>query len=249
MVATDRGSDVALLRVAGDPPVAQFADDTGVGHHAMVLAMASRSRAGGSITTMWSDGTVRSVGAAVTRGDAAGMAGIVAAAPSMPMLAGEILLQPDGRVLGILDTSGTPDGERATKVFLPAQLVVGVADDLAASGGIRHGWLDIEGENAARWSSSTTVTSTVNDATTWPATTAAGWISGGALVLKVDPAGASTSVLRPGDVILSVDDRPVRSMAELRSRLYPMAPGTRVELGIFRDGVPMTVAVGLSAAP
>ena len=41
----------------------------------------------------------------------------------------------------------------------------------------------------------------------------------------------------------------MRSMAELRSRLYVMAPGTQVELGIFRDGVPMTVAVGLSASP
>ena len=43
VVATDRGSDIALLRVAGDPPVAQFADDTGVrATTAMVLAMAAR---------------------------------------------------------------------------------------------------------------------------------------------------------------------------------------------------------------
>ena len=98
----------------------------------------------------------------------------MAAAPSMPMLAGEILLQPDGRVIGILDSTGQPRRGAGHKVFLPAQLVVGVADDLAASGRVRHGWLDVEGENAARWSSSTTVTSTVDDATTWPATTATG---------------------------------------------------------------------------
>jgi len=38
-------------------------------------------------------------------------------------------------------------------------------------------------------------------------------------------------------------------MAELRSRLYVLPPGTRVELRVFRGGSTTTVAVDLAASP
>jgi serine protease Do len=254
VVATDRGSDIALVRVADDLPVAKFAGDTFIdaGHQAMVVAMASRSGRDATTSTMWSDATIRSVGTAVRRGDASGMAGIDAAARSMPDIAGEPLLQPDGRVLGILDSTGSPPGVQGTKVFLPAQLVVGVADALAAGGQVQHGWLDVEGEDAPTRSLPTTSTSTAG-ASSVPASTTTTAVVGratrGALVLKVAPNGASAHVLRAGDVILGVDGAPVRSMAELRSRLYVLKPGTRVKLEISRGGATATVAVDLSASP
>jgi S1-C subfamily serine protease len=246
IVATDRSSDIALVRVGGDPPVAQFADDASVtaGQPAMVMGVVTRPGHGTQTTTMWSDDTVRSVGAAVVGGDASGMAGIDAAARSIPAMAGEILLKPDGRVIGILDSTGSPRGY----VFLPTQLVVGVADDLALSGRVRHGWLDVEGGNAPPGSYTSTGPSTTGVSST-TGSTATGQASGGALVVKVEPNGASSDVLRAGDVIFAVNSVPVRSMAELRSRLYVLGPGTQVQLGISREGTTMTVAVDLSASP
>lgn len=253
VVATDRSSDVALVRVSTGLPVARFADDTAVtaGRPAIVMAMAARSGQGASTTTMWADGTIRSVGTAVTRGTASGMAGIDATARSMPTMAGEILLEPDGRVLGILDTTGSPSGDRGSKVFLPAQLVVGVARTLAASGRVEHGWLGVEGHDAPTGSPPTTTSSTASSSSAPASTTVAtvGRVTGGAEIVKVDPDGASANVLRPGDVILGVDGAPVRSMAELRSRLYVLGPGTQVELVISRGGIAMTVAVDLSTSP
>jgi len=253
VVATDRSSDIALVQVDYDLPVARFADDTslGAGHRAIIMAMTARSGHGKSTATMWTEGTIGSVGSAVTRGGATGMAGIQATARTMPAMAGEVLLQPDGRVLGILDGTGSPSPDHGKMVFLPAQLVVGVAHELAASGRVDHGWLDVEGGNSPGPSDPTTLRSTARDD--------AGSVSGttvvdvstprGALIVKVDPDGASANLLRPGDVVMGVDGQKVRSMAELRSRLYVLPPGTRVELRVFRGGSTLTVAVDLAASP
>jgi len=253
VIATDRSSDIALVRVDFDLPVARFAGDTsvGAGHRAIVMAMTERSGHGKSTATMWTDGTIRSVGDAVTHGAATGMAGIQATAQTMPAMAGEVLLQPDGRVLGILDSTGSPPRDRAKMVFLPAQLVVGVAHSLAASGRVDHGWLDVEGRNSPARSDPTTLRSTARGSGSPVSTTTAviGPTPRGALIVKVDPDGASANILWPGDIVMGVDGQKVRSMAELRSRLYVLPPGTRVELRVFRGGSTTTVAVDLAASP
>lgn len=251
LVATDPDSDVALLRVAGRLSTTRFADRLTTGEQsALVLAMAvmppSRAASGGA-TMMWAASTVRSVGADITRGDASGMAGIEAAAPSMPTMGGEMLVQTDGRVVGILDGAASSP---TVKVFLPAAFVVGVARTLATSGRVRHGWLDVVGKDSGSEVPLGTGPSATGDRDRASTTTnVARHDAAGVLVVKVEPDGAAASVLRPGDVIVSVDDAPLRSMAELRTFLYLMKPGTRVDLGILREGVPMSVAVDLSASP
>jgi S1-C subfamily serine protease len=243
VVAGDPGSDVAVLRVGGGLRTASFATGpTDVGQRDLVLAMAmargARSTAGGSATMLWAGSTVRSDGAGITRGGASGMDGIDAASPSMPSMAGEVLVQGDGRVLGLLDRAAT---SRSTKVFLPAALVVGVARILAISGRVRHGWLDVVGADEGP-----AADDGVGGQTT---TTAASRSPGGAVVVKVNPDGAAAGVLRPGDVITSIDRAPLSSMADLRSRLYVTSPGERVELGVRRGRTTLSVDVDLSASP
>ena len=69
------------------------------------------------------------------------------------------------------------------------------------------------------------------------------------MVVKVEPDGAAAAVLRPGDVITSIDRAPLASMAELRSLLYVMTPGERVELGVRRGAPPSRSTCALSASP
>lgn len=253
VVAGDRTSDIALVRVPEDLPVARFSGDAAgaSGHRAIVMAATWASGPGTALSTvtMWSAGTIRSVGATVSSGPAVGMAGIEAAA-ARPAMAGEVLLDHAGQVLGILDSTGTASGTRGTKVFLPAQLVVGVARALAAEGYVDHGWLDIEGTDAPVRPITTTSTSTAVTSRGAPGRTeAAGRVGGGAVVEAVEPGGASAGALRPGDVIRSIDGQPVRSMAQLRDRLYVLPPGHRVVLGVTSDGFSRSVAVVLSPSP
>ena len=58
----------------------------------------------------------------------------------------------------------------------------------------------------------------------------------GAAVAEVDPASPASGRLARGEVVAAVDGRPVRTMAELRARLYVLTPGTSVALTVA--GVP-----------
>ena len=138
-------------------------------------------------------------------------------------------MQPNGDVIGMFDASGTSSGEPGASTFLPAQLIVGVSEDLAHFGKVQHGWLDVKAKDA-------------------PAPNGASGTVG-AQVLAVEPTGASREVLRVGDVIESVGGAPVTSMAQLRERLYVLGAGTQVELGIARNGAQTSAEVDLGSSP
>jgi S1-C subfamily serine protease len=54
----------------------------------------------------------------------------------------------------------------------------------------------------------------------------------------------------PGDVIVAVDNMAVRTMADLRARLYVLLPGTSIALSVQgASGATTTVDVTLSASP
>jgi serine protease Do len=252
VVATDQESDVALVRVPAALRVARFAGEGGVATGGRAIAMAVSAKGTGqgaqSTLTMWTTGSVRSVDTTVVRGAAVGMSGIEATTGSRPAIAGEALLDAQGRVLGIFDNSAAVNG--ASKVFLPAQLIVGVGNALAVSGRVDHGWLGIQGGDAP--ASAITTTTSVTDVRVTPTREAnAGQRrpGGGALVETVEPNGASSGLLRPGEVIRSIDGHPVRTMAQLRNRLYVLPPGTRVVLGVFDRGTTTSVAVDLAGSP
>jgi len=226
IVGTDADSDVGLVRVPFDVPVAQFTDESGVSRGARVWTMEVTAR--GSRGAAWSasEGTVSAAGTPVNGTRGLGMPSIVVVAAVAPESTGGVLVSAGGSVLGIQDTSvasGSP-GE----IFVPADLVVGVSADLAADGTVSHGWLGINGGNE-------TSTQTAPQA--------------GAVVEAVDPAGPAADALEQGDVILAVDDTPIGSMADLRSRLYMLPPGSPVWLRVWRQNSVTTVEVDLGSSP
>jgi putative serine protease PepD len=183
------------------------------------------------------------VATAVQGGDAAGLAALTTGATAVPAMPGEALLQPTGRVIGILDSTGRPASGDGEEAFLPSQLVVGVADALAQHGYVQHGWLDVKGRDAPASSTKTTVTAAGS------VTTTAAAVSGGAQIVAVGATGPSAHALEPGDVIVSLDGAPVRSMAELRSRLYVLGPASTVHLDVERQGTTIDVDVTLASSP
>ncbi len=106
----------------------------------------------------------------------------------------------------------------ATSTFLPSALVLAVADELRSSGRVSRGFLGIEGTNAS---------------------------AGGATVETVSAHGPAAGRLHHGEVIVGIDGQPVRSMAELLSRLYALAPGSSVELSVENGTQKSTVSATL----
>ncbi len=124
------------------------------------------------------------------------------------------LLDSSGQVAGVLDRVGGT-GLRSASTFLPAELVWGVADELISAGHVDPGSLGITSADAAD-----------------PV---------GALVTSVAPGGpAAVAGLEDGDVLTAIDGYPVRSPAELGTRLYTYAPGTQVTVTVDRAGSTLT---------
>jgi S1-C subfamily serine protease len=222
VVAVDPTSDVGLVSIDAQLPVARFVDwsELRPGAGAVMMAVSSVTT-----TAVWSDQTIASAGGPVRSGPGAGMASVVANGSTNASPDGAVLMEPDGAVIGILDKWGVASAAGGGTVFLPGEFVVQVAQELVADGGkIQHGWLGIKGANPS---------------STQPI---------GALVTGVDAAGAADDRLSPGDVIEAIDGRRVRSMADLRSRLYLLAPGTWVDLRVDRGHTLRTVGLSLSAS-
>jgi S1-C subfamily serine protease len=201
------------------------------------VAPEPRANQAGLIDAVYA-GTVRSSGTAVNA-DATTSA-MSATAVNAPLGAGDAgcaMINHAGAVTGIMDTTTTMKGRRVS-VFLPADLVVGVATQLIATGTVRHGWLGVDASDLS------TSTSAPGATTATTATTAA---TGGALVDTVQPDGAAARAgIQVGDSIVDIDGRPVRSLADLRTRLYADPPGSTLTVTYDRNGATATVGVELT---
>ncbi len=237
LVGADPGSDLAVLRVRSKLRVADFADDDPKGGNDVVVALTD-ANAAGRADAAWASSTVVSLGVPVPSASA-GMGGIETVGP-MAGMHGGVLVDQSGRVLGLFDLA---TGRGASKaVFLPAALVVGVARDLASQDAVHHGWLDVSAIDAPRAALPKAPIPGL-DGRALPAP------SGGAKVVRVANTGAASGVLNDGDVVVAVDGFPVRSVAELRTRIYTMTAGTPIDLEIYRDQGYARVAVTLAASP
>jgi S1-C subfamily serine protease len=162
-------------------------------------------------------GAVASVGTGTSAGPASGMAVITSTPAATSETAGAPLLNSSGDVLGILCY---PDAQSpGSLTFLPTQLVVGVANDLRSGNKVVHGWLGVEGTDQTGLA--------------------------GAKVVQVQAnSPAAHGGLQAGQLIVGVNSTPVRTMAELRSRLYVLAPGAAVALAV--QGASGTKVVNLT---
>jgi S1-C subfamily serine protease len=233
VVAVDRGVGVALLRVGRNLPVPRFEDDNSVavGRPAMVMSAAA-GRTGTPAVT-WAPATIASVGTAVGTPTAGAMAEIGVAVTDRAAVPGSVLVQ-DGRgVIGILGSGGAATATSSTGTavwrFVPAPLLLGITGELERWGHVRHGWLNVTADDAA------------------PPAGQTGTV--GARVVKVTRGGVAQWSLRPGDVIVAIGGSPVRSMAELRARLYVLRAGQPVSIAVRRGGAAVTTEIALGSSP
>jgi serine protease Do len=71
----------------------------------------------------------------------------------------------------------------------------------------------------------------------------------GVIVQEVMNNTPSTGKLREGDIITSIDGKPVSNVQELRNHVAMITPGTTVKLGVFRDNKETEVALTIGEQP
>lgn len=230
LVGSDPATDIALLRVRPG------------GLTSLPLGDSDRLRVGDFVVAI---GNPFGLGQTVTSGivSALGRSGlrvegyedfIQTDAAINPGNSGGALVTLDGRLAGINTAIVTPAGGNVGIGFaVPANMALSVMQQLAEHGEVRRGQLGV----------------TIQDLTPELSEALGASVDGGAVISGVgEGTPAARAGLRPGDLIVAVDGRPVRGSADLRNRIGLLRAGQTVELTVLRDGRRRTVEARLARA-
>lgn len=135
---------------------------------------------------------------------------------------GGALIDLNGELIGINTAIIAPGGGNVGIGFaIPSNMVKSLTSQLTEFGQVKRGVLGIKGNE---------LTSDIAKAFDLN-------IQKGAFVSEViDDSAAAEAGIKAGDVIVSLNDKPINSFAELRAKIATEGAGHEVKLGIIRDG-------------
>ncbi|MCV8904011.1 serine endoprotease DegQ [Escherichia coli] len=147
---------------------------------------------------------------------------------------GGALLNLNGELIGINTAILAPGGGSVGIGFaIPSNMARTLAQQLIDFGEIKRGLLGIKG---------TEMSADIAKAFNLD-------VQRGAFVSEVLPgSGSAKAGVKAGDIITSLNGKPLNSFAELRSRIATTEPGTKVKLGLLRNGKPLEVEVTLDTS-
>ena len=146
-----------------------------------------------------------------------------------PGNSGGPLVDANGELIGINTFIITNSGSFAGAGFaIPSEIARASANDIIKFGTVRHGYLGIS----------------MNDVTPDNASFFNLPDSTGAIISQVTPdSPASRAGLKSGDVLREIDGHKIENSGTLQVAVTSMPPGTKITLGIIRNGKPMTLPV------
>ena len=144
---------------------------------------------------------------------------------------GGALVNLNGELIGMNTAILAPDGGNIGIGFaIPSNMVQNLAKQMIEYGQVKRGELGIMG---------TELNSELAKAMKVDA-------QRGAFISQVLPKSAAEKAgLKAGDVIVSMNGKPISSFASFRADVGTMAIGTKITVGILRDGKPLSVEVTL----
>ncbi|PID36656.1 MAG: serine protease [Rhodobacterales bacterium] len=225
VVGTDRNTDIALLKVEADEPLAfvPWGDSDVIRVGDWVLAMGNPLGQGFSISAGIVSARGRELSgnyddylqtdAAINRGNSGGP-----------------LFNMDGEVVGVNTAILSPNGGSIGIGFaMASNVVTKVIDQLKEFGETRRGWLGVS----------------IQDLDPEMAEAQGLDAPRGALVQQVPDGPAKEAGILAGDVILSFDGKDVDDVGHLVRIVGDAAVGATVRVGILRDGETQTILVTL----
>ncbi len=144
---------------------------------------------------------------------------------------GGALVNLNGELVGINTAIIAPSGGNVGIGFaIPSNMVNNLTSQIIEYGEVKRGVLGIKGNE---------LTSDIAKAFDLE-------VQKGAFISEVmDDSAAKDAGIKSGDVIISMDGKPVDSFAELRAKIATTGAGRTVKLGLIRDGKEISVEVKL----
>ena len=226
LIGLDRQVDIAVVKIEGkNLPALSFVNSDNLRQGQLVLAVGSPLGLQNSLTHGVVSATVRQLN------PESPMVYIQTDAPINPGNSGGPLLDIEGRVAGINTMIYSESGGNEGIGFaIPANLAKDVYQRLRKDGRIRRGSIGVIPE---------TITPTLGAALGLDR-------DAGVILSDVAPdSAADTAGLEPGDVVLSVDGKPMREARDLGLAVFQRAPGDQMTMEIQRgkERMSKTVAV------
>jgi serine protease Do len=231
VVGRDPQTDIAVIKVnASDLPAITFADSNKIEVGDRVLAIGNPFGIGETVTTGIVSAKGRRPGLGLDYEDF-----VQTDAAINPGNSGGALVDVEGRLIGIntaiLSRNG---GFQGVGLAVPANLVSQVADGLVKHGKVVRGYLGVGAQ----------------DLTPMLAESLGLKAKRGALVADVQPdSPAAKGGLKNGDVITAVNGQSIEDANKLTFSISAVAPGTKLDLDVIRDGKTEKVTVTTAERP
>ncbi len=232
VVGTDPPSDLAVLKIQAS------------GLHAIRLGDSDQVRVGDVVLAVGDPlgvGETGTMGIVSAKGRATGLSDgsfedfIQTDAPINQGNSGGPLVNTRGELVGINSQIMSPSGGSIGIGFaIPSRMADNVMRQIIKTGTVRRGMLGV----------------TVQGVTSDLASSLGLKEVRGAIVSSVNSGSpAERAGVKQGDVITTINGKPVNNSNDLRNEIAAMAPGSRVELGIVRDGHERQMEATLAELP
>lgn len=230
VVGTDPRTDLALIKVDGrsDFPFAKLSEgNPRIGD--WVLAVGNPFGLGGTVTAGIVSARGRDIGASAYDDF------IQIDAPVNRGNSGGPTFNTTGEVIGVNTAIFSPSGGNVGIAFaIPASTVQSVVTQLREKGSVSRGWIGVQIQQ---------MTPEIAESIGMKGTD-------GALVAEPQADGPAVKAgIEAGDVIVKVNDQPVKSARELSRTIGAMPPGAAVKLGVIRKGQERTINLTLGQLP
>jgi serine protease Do len=231
VVGTDPATDLAVIKVDGGPfPYVSFEDRAQPRVGDWVVAVGNPFGLGGTATA----GIVSALG----RQNVSGSSYVDYMQIDAPINRGNSggpTFDVEGHVVGVNTAIYTPTGGSVGIGFdIPANVAAQVTHQLIAYGQVTRGYIGATVQSLTPDLASSLGLSSIK----------------GALVDQLVPGGPSQAAgLMAGDVITSIDGRPIASSDDLTRQVALARPGGIVHVGILRNGRPMEMTIRSTVRP
>ncbi|WP_110655116.1 Do family serine endopeptidase [Salinicola halimionae] len=231
VIGTDPDSDLAVLKIDMENlPVIKLSDSEDIAIGDVTLAIGNPFGVGQTVTM----GIISATGR-----DHLGLSRyedfIQTDAAINPGNSGGALVDANGSLIGIntaiFSRSG---GSQGIGFAIPANLARSILDDIVTQGRVIRGWLGLDAQQMTPDLASSFGLKTLS----------------GVIIANVAPGGPSAEAgLRPGDILLAIDGKPILDPRETQVDIAEIAPGTRLPLTIVRGGEKRQVTLNVGERP
>ena len=152
-----------------------------------------------------------------------------------PGNSGGALVDSQGNLLGVNTAIYSRSGGSLGIGFaVPSNMAKAIMEEIIATGGVTRGWIGVEIQE---------ITPELADSFKLPK-------NQGAIIAGVMKGGpADKGGMKPGDVLMEIDAKPVADSAGMLNLIAQLAPGSTSKMKIQREGKPQEISVAIGKRP